>query len=140
MKIDDKELGHRIDAMGILAQKNGWKHRLLMKVSREYRHNFYLDELDSNLDKIDEPYKNIDWILKDGVWQQKQLSDLIVFYNSGRALPIELVELQRDSVDSAVQNLRDSIDFCVSIGHRCEYGKLIRFDKKGQYEYHKIKR
>ena len=62
----------------------------------EARHNFYLDELVNRLYNIDEDYKKIQWIMKDGIWKMEnqatrfKLCDLILVYYGGRAIPVEL--------------------------------------------------
>lgn len=135
------ELGNRIEKMQLLYESQGWKHKAMMRFSQVYRHDYYLRLMDAHLDKIDEDPLNIDWVLKDGIWQNRELCDIIVFYKNGNALPLELIESERgDNYQKAKERVLTGIEYATTVsGAVVPYGKVVVYDRKGHFQHKTIK-
>jgi hypothetical protein len=102
-------------------------------------HDTYLENLIDNLNILGENRKEIEWIMKDGVWKEKgtlkkiKLCDLLVGYYDGHAIPIELKGSKKQflsakkQVTSGKEFLENELNLFVP------YGKIVIFNE-GIYE------
>ena len=102
-------------------------------------HDMYLENLIDNLNLLGENRRGIEWIMKDGVWKEKnslnkiKLCDLLIGYYDGHAIPIELKGSKKQflsakkQVTSGKNFLEKELDLFVP------YGKIVIFNK-GFYE------
>ncbi|NCN86345.1 hypothetical protein GW932_00785 [archaeon] len=107
-------------------------------------HDQYLENLVFHLEFLNEDKKDIQWIMKDGLWQKgndrfdwKPLCDLIVIYNFGYGIPIEL-KGRWQAKPKAKQQIcsgREFIEEVLKIP--APYGKVVVYTEKG-YEYKKF--
>jgi hypothetical protein len=118
-------------------------------IEKEYRrkhrnkcdkdHDAYLENLIDNLNLLGENRKEIEWIMKDGVWKEEnslnkiKLCDLLIGYYDGHAIPIELKGSKKQFL-SAKKQVTSGKNFLENeLGLFVPYGKIVVFDK-GFYE------
>ena len=102
-------------------------------------HEMYLENLIDNLHYVGEDRKNIQWIIKDGVWKKEnsfnkiKLGDLLIGYYDGHGMPIEL-KGSRKQISSAKIQITQGKEFLENVmGLFVPYGKIVIFDE-GFYE------
>jgi len=102
------------------------------------KHDWYLDKLVGNLKSIGEQKKDIQWVMKDGIWlmeddsKQYSLCDLIVTYYDHTATPVEL-KGSRDKIQKAKKQLYQGREFIEDVlEYKSNPGKFVVYDK-GDY-------
>lgn len=112
-------------------------------MGHEQIHDYYLDELVSNLSIIHEDKKKVKWIMKDGKWYrpnsyaQNKLCDLLLVYYDDHGIPVEL-KGNRNKKSKAKVQLEYGRDFMENeLGLYVPYGKFVVYERTG-YKYEKI--
>lgn len=101
------------------------------------RHDYYLDRLVGNLERIGENRHELEYVIKDLIWlPDKSLSrvrmcDLILIYHDDRGVPVELKgsHSKRAYAVSQVESGRDFIRGV--LGKDCSYGKVVFYEMGG---------
>jgi hypothetical protein len=108
-------------------------------------HDQYLENLIYHLENVGEDKRDVQWIMKDGIWQKDKnvpmtyakLCDIISIYHSGYATPIELKGSKKQGPKAKEQILsgREFIEDVLKLP--VLYGKLVVYSKNG-YFYRKL--
>lgn len=111
------------------------------KSKESQTHDYFLEKLIYHLSEIDENQNEIEWIMKDGVWQKRGLNqnhslcDLLVGYFGGFGVPIELKgsvkkkSKAKKQIISGREFLEDVLKIPVS------YGKVVIYGPRMGYKY-----
>jgi len=104
-------------------------------------HDYYLDCLVNRLHKVNEDPREIEWILKDGIWLREKrnirrsLCDLILVYQDGIAVPIELKGSMAKE-RKAISQLNAGHEFIEQVLHlKSIYGKFVVYLGGDVYTY-----
>ena len=116
-------------------------HQCVGRINAEAVHNYYLNNLIYNLDKIDEDLSKVNWVFRDGIWfkdrakQRESLCDLVLVTYDKMAIPIEL-KSSRKKRQKAVHQIYQGRDFINNVLELpCEYGKFVIYENDGfKYE------
>ena len=110
----------------------------MQRTSRN-NHDWYLEQLVYNLKSIGEDIRDVEWIIKDGIWMptpnyRVKFCDLILVSYSKKAVPIELKgsRLKEDKAHEQISNGKRFIEEVLNL--ECPYGKFVSY-KDDRYYY-----